>query len=77
MEKDFETKTESSAVERPPLSNNMSRVVSDIVWARQLSAKVTSNFKVAQSLFSDLKAMDNLTSICKEFIDDIKAYEKK
>jgi dynein heavy chain 2, cytosolic len=34
MEKDFESKTESSSVDKPPLSNNMSRSVSDIVWAR-------------------------------------------
>jgi len=33
MEKDFESKISSSSIEKPPLSNNMSRVVSDIVWA--------------------------------------------
>ena len=49
---DFEARTGQSleqipGMEKPPQTNNVSDVVSAIVWARQISQKIQSNQKVA------------------------------
>jgi len=77
---EFETRTGQAleqipGLERPPQTNNASDVVSAIVWARQLSQKILSNMKVAQSLFGDLASLQKYESECKELCSQIKNYE--
>jgi len=75
---DFESKSDPKSVERPPLVNNMSRTVNDIVWARQMkSSKVMATQKVAESLFADLGEIDEFRSVCKDLISDIDEYESR
>jgi hypothetical protein len=37
--------------EKPPQCQNVSPIISDIIWARQLSQKIKSNITAAQSMF--------------------------
>ena len=75
---DFDSKSGSSGINKPPLVNNMSRIVNDIVWARQLSSsKVISTQKVAENLFQDLDSIDEFRNACRDLASDIKDYEKK
>lgn len=75
---DFESKANQKSVSKPPLVNNMSRIINDIVWARQMmSSKVLSTQKVAESLFSDLDGMDEFKASCADISRDIKDYENK
>lgn len=75
---DFESKSDSKSVDRPPLVNNMSRTVNDVVWARQLiSSKVLATQKVAESLFADLDGIEEFRNACRDLVTDIKEYEKR
>ncbi len=62
-------------MEKPPQTNNVSDVVSAIVWARQLSQKTQSNQKLASQLFGDLASMSRFDQDCKDVITQIKEYE--
>lgn len=74
---DFEAKSNSTGSSKPPMVNNMSKVVNNIVWARQLSsAKVQSTLKTAESLFQDLSGMDEFRNACRDLASDIKGYEE-
>ena len=75
---DFESKSDHRSADKPPLVNNMSRVVNDIVWARQLmSSKVISIQKVAEGIFSDLEEIEEFRSTCRDLVADIKEFEKR
>lgn len=75
---DFESKADPKSVDRPPLVNNMSRVVNDIVWARQLeSSKILSIQKVAEGLFADLDGINEFRNTCRDLVNDIREYEKR
>lgn len=80
IKEDFEAKAGQSmeqipGIEKPPQTNNSSDVISAIVWARQISSKIQSNQKVAQSLFGDLASLQKYESECQDICASIKAYE--
>ena len=62
-------------MEKPPQTNNVSDIISAIVWSRQLSQKLISNQKTAQSLFGDLPSMERFDRDCKDVCQSIKDYE--
>lgn len=62
-------------MEKPPQTNNVSDVVSAIVWSRQLSQKIQSNQKVAQSLFGELSTLQKFDGECRDLCAQIKDYE--
>jgi hypothetical protein len=64
-------------MEKPPQSANVSETVSAIIWSRQLSQKLTSNNKVAQSLFADISSIAKFSSDSNDLCKAIKIYEKQ
>jgi dynein heavy chain 2 len=81
MAEDFNARTGQSMEtipgrEKPPQCQNVSPVISAIIWARQLSQKLDSNILAAKSLFMDLPALKRLVSVAKDLTSDINAYER-
>ena len=67
MAEDFNMRTGQSmesipGMEKPPQCQNVSAVISNIIWARQLSQKIDSNRMAAQSLFMDLPELRELVA---------------
>jgi uncharacterized protein YegL len=63
---EFEQRTGQSLeqlpnMDRPPQTNNVSEIISFIVWAKQLSLRVHSNSDIAKSLFPDIQQTSKLT----------------
>lgn len=83
MKEDFNSKKGSAslewipAAERPPQYQNSSPVVSAMVWVRQYSAKIDSNIKAANSLFSDLEDMNILLGEANKLMKSMKDFEQK
>jgi hypothetical protein len=46
--------------EKPPQCQNVSPIISEIIWARQLSKKINSNIVAAKSMFKDIQALKGL-----------------
>lgn len=62
-------------MEKPPQCQNVSPVISAIIWARQLSQKLDSNISAAGSLFKDLPALKKLEAVAANLRQDIREYE--
>jgi len=62
-------------MEKPPQSANVSDTVSAIIWSRQLSQKISSNMKVAQSLFADISTIAKFSTDSQDLCKSIKIYE--
>jgi dynein heavy chain 2 len=84
MKDEFESRTGQKFLDgggnlpdKPPLANNMSEVVSSILWARQLSQKVDSNKKLCQSMLGDLRNIEKYNTLCEEFAVGIKEFENE
>ena len=65
MAEDFNMRTGQSiesipGMEKPPQCQNVSPVISAIIWARQLSQKIESNSMAAKSLFMGVPALQKL-----------------
>jgi hypothetical protein len=50
-------------MEKPPQCQNVSPVISAIIWARQLASKIDSNIQAAGGLFKDLPALKTLETV--------------
>lgn len=67
--------TSIPGMEKPPQCQNVSPVISAIIWARQLSQKLDSNISAAGSLFKDLPALKKLEAVAANLRQDIREYE--
>jgi hypothetical protein len=81
MAEDFSMRTGQSiesvpGMEKPPQCQNVSPVISAIIWARQLSQKIESNTLAAKSLFLDLPALKKLVQEASDLRQSIGAYER-
>jgi len=78
---DFNMRTGQSiesipGMEKPPQCQNVSPVISAIIWARQLSQKIDSNIMAAKSLFMDLPALKKLVAEATDLRQNINSYER-
>lgn len=81
MGEDFNARTGQSmetipGMEKPPQCQNVSPVISAIIWARQLSQKIDSNIMAAKSLFMDLPALQRLVTVANDLRASIGSYER-
>jgi dynein heavy chain 2, cytosolic len=81
MAEDFSVRTGQSmesipGMEKPPQCQNVSPVISAIIWARQLSQKIDSNLQAAKSLFMDLPSLQRLVAAATDLRASISAYER-
>ena len=70
---DFTQKTSSQR--EIPQGKNIPQVVANIVWARQLEAKVSDTMSTAQVLLSDLSSFKSYKQIAVEFLDELRDYQ--
>mmetsp|Transcript_23934 Transcript_23934/g.36629 ORF Transcript_23934/g.36629 Transcript_23934/m.36629 type:complete len:142 (+) Transcript_23934:1264-1689(+) len=64
-------------MEKPPQCQNVSPVISAIIWARQLFQKIDSNMVAAKGLFSDVPALKKLIQEAQDLRQNISSYEKR
>ncbi|KAB1272093.1 Cytoplasmic dynein 2 heavy chain 1 [Camelus dromedarius] len=61
-----------------PLSGkNLSEVVNNIVWVRQLELKVDDTIKIAEALLSDLSGFRSFHRTAEDVLDQFKLYEQE
>ncbi|XP_032766744.1 cytoplasmic dynein 2 heavy chain 1-like [Rattus rattus] len=61
-----------------PLSGkNLSEVVNNIVWVRQLELKVDDTIKIAEALLSDLSGFRSFHRSAEDLLDQFKLYEQE
>uniref|UniRef100_A0A673TLY6 Dynein cytoplasmic 2 heavy chain 1 n=1 Tax=Suricata suricatta TaxID=37032 RepID=A0A673TLY6_SURSU len=61
-----------------PLSGkNLSEVVNNIVWVRQLELKVDDTLKIAEALLSDLSGFRSFHRAAEDLLDQFKLYEQE
>uniref|UniRef100_A0A8D2JAH6 Dynein cytoplasmic 2 heavy chain 1 n=1 Tax=Varanus komodoensis TaxID=61221 RepID=A0A8D2JAH6_VARKO len=81
--KDYQTDFEARCHGTPgdasgPLSGkNLSEVVNNIVWVRQLELKVDDAIKIAEALLSDLTAFRNFRRMADDLLEQFKVYEQE
>ena len=73
MREDFMQKTNSQ--QKIPQGKNVPQVVGNIVWARQLEAKVADTVSTAQLLLEDLSSFKSFQQIAVEFLDELRDYQ--
>uniref|UniRef100_A0A803SUA0 Dynein cytoplasmic 2 heavy chain 1 n=1 Tax=Anolis carolinensis TaxID=28377 RepID=A0A803SUA0_ANOCA len=76
---DFETRCHGTPGDASgPLSGkNLSEVVNNIVWVRQLQLKVDDAIKIAEALLSDLSGFQNFRQTADELLEQFKVYEQE
>ncbi|XP_053164065.1 cytoplasmic dynein 2 heavy chain 1 isoform X1 [Hemicordylus capensis] len=76
---DFETRCHGIPGDASgPLSGkNLSEVVNNIVWVRQLQLKVDDAIKIAEALLSDLSGFRNFRRTADELLEQFKIYEQE
>ncbi|OXB57863.1 hypothetical protein ASZ78_016437 [Callipepla squamata] len=76
---DFETRCHGvpGDVSGPLLGKNLSEVVNNIVWVRQLEMKVDDAIKLAEALLSDLSGFQTFHQSAHSFLEQLKAYEQE
>ncbi|KAJ7398962.1 hypothetical protein BTVI_119896 [Pitangus sulphuratus] len=80
--KDYQTDFETRCYGVPgdvsgPLSGkNLSEVVNNIVWVRQLELKVDDAIKLAEALLSDLSGFQTFHRSADSFLEQLKVYEQ-
>uniref|UniRef100_A0ABM5FWF4 Cytoplasmic dynein 2 heavy chain 1 n=2 Tax=Agamidae TaxID=81953 RepID=A0ABM5FWF4_9SAUR len=76
---DFETRCHGTPGEASgPLSGkNLSEVVNNIVWVRQLQLKVDDAIKIAEALLWDLSGFQNFVQNANELLEHFKVYEQE
>ncbi|NXG46652.1 DYHC2 protein, partial [Psilopogon haemacephalus] len=76
---DFETRCHGipGDVSGPLLGKNLSEVVNNIVWVRQLELKVDDAIKLAEALLSDLDGFQTFHQSADSFLEQLKAYEQE
>uniref|UniRef100_A0A8B9E7P0 Cytoplasmic dynein 2 heavy chain 1 n=1 Tax=Anser cygnoides TaxID=8845 RepID=A0A8B9E7P0_ANSCY len=76
---DFETRCHGvpGDVSGPLSGKNLSEVVNNIVWVRQLELKVDDTIKLAESLLSDLSGFQSFHQSADSFLELLKVYEQE
>ncbi|OXB72002.1 UNVERIFIED_CONTAM: hypothetical protein H355_002516 [Colinus virginianus] len=76
---DFETRCHGvpGDVSGPLLGKNLSEVVNNIVWVRQLEMKVDDAIKLAEALLSDLSGFQTFHQSAHSFLEQLKVYEQE
>ncbi|KAK2517345.1 hypothetical protein Q9233_013201 [Columba guinea] len=76
---DFETRCHGvpGDVSGPLSGKNLSEVVNNIVWVRQLELKVDDAIKLAEALLSDLSGFQTFHRNADSFLEQLKAYEQE
>ncbi|NXV90779.1 DYHC2 protein, partial [Calonectris borealis] len=76
---DFETRCHGVAgdVSGPLSGKNLSEVVNNIVWVRQLELKVDDAIKLAEALLSDLSRFQTFHQSADSFLEQLKVYEQE
>ncbi|KAI6079846.1 Cytoplasmic dynein 2 heavy chain 1 [Aix galericulata] len=76
---DFETRCHGAPgdVSGPLSGKNLSEVVNNIVWVRQLELKVDDAIKLAEALLSDLSGFQSFHQSADSFLEQLKVYEQE
>ncbi|NXC70641.1 DYHC2 protein, partial [Anhinga anhinga] len=76
---DFETRCHGvpGDVSGPLSGKNLSEVVNNIVWVRQLELKVDDAIKLAEALLSDLSGFQTFHQSADSFLEQLKVYEQE
>ncbi|XP_051482944.1 cytoplasmic dynein 2 heavy chain 1 isoform X1 [Apus apus] len=76
---DFETRCHGVAgeVSGPLSGKNLSEVVNNIVWVRQLELKVGDTIELAEALLSDLSGFQTFRQSADSFLEQLKVYEQE
>ncbi|XP_040400085.1 cytoplasmic dynein 2 heavy chain 1 isoform X2 [Cygnus olor] len=76
---DFETRCHGvpGDVSGPLSGKNLSEVVNNIVWVRQLELKVDDTIKLSESLLSDLSGFQSFHQSADSFLELLKVYEQE
>ncbi|KAF1521633.1 Cytoplasmic dynein 2 heavy chain 1, partial [Eudyptes sclateri] len=76
---DFETRCHGvpGAVSGPLSGKNLSEVVNNIVWVRQLELKMDDAIKLAEVLLSDLSGFQTFHQSADSFLEQLKVYEQE
>ncbi|NWH43496.1 DYHC2 protein, partial [Fregata magnificens] len=76
---DFETQCHGvpGDVSGPLSGKNLSEVVNNIVWVRQLELKVDDAIKLAEALLSDLSGFQTFHQSADSFLEQLKVYEQE
>ncbi|KFV89280.1 Cytoplasmic dynein 2 heavy chain 1, partial [Fulmarus glacialis] len=76
---DFETRCHGvpGDVSGPLSGKNLSEVVNNIVWVRQLELKVDDAIKLAEALLSDLSGFQIFHQSADSFLEQLKLYEQE
>ncbi|NXA12552.1 DYHC2 protein, partial [Sapayoa aenigma] len=76
---DFETRCHGvpGDVSGPLSGKNLSEVVNNIVWVRQLELKVDDAIKLAEALLSDLPGFQTFHQSTDSFLEQLKVYEQE
>ncbi|XP_069664408.1 cytoplasmic dynein 2 heavy chain 1 isoform X2 [Haliaeetus albicilla] len=76
---DFETRCHGvpGDVSGPLSGKNLSEVVNNIVWVRQLELKVDDATKLAEALLSDLPGFQTFHRSADSFLEQLKVYEQE
>ncbi|XP_044894140.1 cytoplasmic dynein 2 heavy chain 1 isoform X9 [Felis catus] len=61
----------------PLAGKNLSEVVNNIVWVRQLELKVDDTLKIAEALLSDLSGFRSFHRAAEDLLDQFKLYEQE
>uniref|UniRef100_A0A452I6Q6 Uncharacterized protein n=1 Tax=Gopherus agassizii TaxID=38772 RepID=A0A452I6Q6_9SAUR len=81
--KDFRTDFEARChgvpgdVSGPLSGKNLSEVVNNIVWVRQLQLKVNDAIKIAEALLSDLSGFQTFRQNADDLLEQLKVYEQE
>ncbi|XP_075274100.1 cytoplasmic dynein 2 heavy chain 1 isoform X3 [Opisthocomus hoazin] len=81
--KDYQTNFEARChgvpgdVSGPLSGKNLSEVVNNIVWVRQLELKVDDAIKLAEALLSDLPGFQTFNRSAGSFLEQLKVYEQE
>ncbi|XP_010013378.1 PREDICTED: cytoplasmic dynein 2 heavy chain 1-like, partial [Nestor notabilis] len=78
-QRDFETRCHGvpGDVSGPLSGKNLSEVVNNIVWVRQLELKVDDTIKLAEVLLSDLPGFQTFHRSADSFLEQLKVYEQE
>uniref|UniRef100_A0A672TN04 Cytoplasmic dynein 2 heavy chain 1 n=1 Tax=Strigops habroptila TaxID=2489341 RepID=A0A672TN04_STRHB len=78
-QRDFETRCHGvpGDVSGPLSGKNLSEVVNNIVWVRQLELKMDDTIKLAEVLLSDLPGFQTFHRSADSFLEQLKVYEQE
>lgn len=76
---EFGIKSSSSSHEPSiqPSGKNLPRVVNNVVWTRQLQAKITDTLATTEALLGDLSGFHKFKTETVDFRDELKDYQRE